>query len=146
MENIKSESLNLSLTLPLKENLTVVPRLIIAGLLSNEKVNIEEIENTKLITSEAINLLIDKFYPNTAIINFYLEKREKKIIFKLKITTEITKNILNNISRNGLTIEILNYLCSKFTLKEVPPKKDFKNFPPKNFIELTLEKEIELEN
>ncbi|MFN4220236.1 MAG: hypothetical protein ACK4GJ_04870 [bacterium] len=147
MQKIENENLNINLTLPLKENLVIIPRLIIAGLLSNEKINIEEIENTKLIISEALNLLIDKTTQNKVNIDFFLEKNQEKLILKLIIRTILTNEILQNISKSGLTVQILSYLCSKFSITE----KTFNTKQPETFqnillnqkiIEIIIEKEL----
>lgn len=123
----------ITLTFPLKTNLIIIPRLIISAILSNEQINIEEIENTKLIISEAINLLIEENNIKPATIKFNTQKEENFLIIKLSITTDLTTSTIENLSKNGLTIHILNYLCSKFYIKKTT-----------NQIQIFLEKEIPL--
>ncbi|MCS7243311.1 MAG: hypothetical protein RMJ36_01060 [Candidatus Calescibacterium sp.] len=130
VENTKT-NLEITITFPSQENIIIIPRLVISGLLSTQKITLEEIENIKLIVSEAINLLIDMNKQNHITTKFNLEDEDQKILLKINISTKISEYILQNFSKNGLTIHILTYLCSKFLVKET-----------ENSIELIIEKEI----
>lgn len=128
MENLKADT---EITLTFPSNLIIIPRLVISGLLSNEKITLEEIENTKLIISEALNLVIDKNKTNYITIKFILIKKEELISLNANISTILTKQLLENLSQAGLTIHILNYLCSTFFIKQTTDS-----------IEIFLKKEI----
>lgn len=128
MENLKTDT---EITLTFPSNLIIIPRLVISGLLSNEKITLEEIENTKLIISEALNLVIDKNKTNYITIKFILTKKEELISLNANISTILTKQLLENLSQAGLTIHILNYLCSTFFIKQTTDS-----------IEIFLKKEI----
>lgn len=124
-------NLEIILTFPSQESLIIIPRLVISGLLSNYKITLEEIENTKLLISEAINLLIDKTNYNNITLKISLEDKQNTILLRTIITSKTSKYILQNLSKSGLTIHILSYLCSKFSAKELG-----------EYIEILLEKEI----
>ncbi|MEN3015149.1 MAG: hypothetical protein ABDH21_03715 [bacterium] len=132
MEKITNQT-EVNLSFP--SNLIIIPRLVVSGLLSNEKVTIEEIENIKLIISEAVNLLILPDSTTIISIKMNLAKIENQIKFKAHIQSQANQEIIKNLSKNGLTIYILNYLCSKFVLKE-----------NSQVIEITIEKDLKSEN
>lgn len=128
VENLKTEY-EIDLTIPAKKNLVIIPRLVVAGLLSEQKITVEELENIKLIISEAVNLIFNS--EGKINMKISLLKENDKNVLKVIISTNLTKEILENLSKSGLTIHILNYLCSKFNVHQKQKE-----------IEIFIEKEI----
>jgi anti-sigma regulatory factor (Ser/Thr protein kinase) len=114
LRNVNNE---IVLKIPSKENFLVIARLLVAGLLSEYDINIEKIEDIKLILDEAASLLITEPINDIEII---LKWQEINNSIKLIITItskDIDKIIINNLMKAGLRIHILNYLCDKFSIE-----------------------------
>jgi len=105
--------------IPNNKKFLIIPRLIISAILSDQKITLEELENAKLIVSEAINLVLDPYSNNPLSISFCLQENPKPSLnLMIKISTTLSENILESLSKNGLTIHILNYLCNSFLIKQ----------------------------
>ncbi|MGB9638830.1 MAG: hypothetical protein ACP5RD_01600 [bacterium] len=134
LKDIKNINNTITLSIPSKENFLIIPRLIISGLLSEYDVNIEKIEDIKLILNEAASLLITNPVNNIEIILKW-EELDKYLKLIINITSvDSDKMILNNLVKAGLRIHILNYLCDKFLIDN-----------KENIFSIKLEKTISLE-
>jgi anti-sigma regulatory factor (Ser/Thr protein kinase) len=114
LKNINNE---IVLKIPSKENFLVIARLLVSGLLSEYDINIEKIEDIKLILNEAASLLITEPINSIEIIVKW-EELNNSIKLIIAITSkDIDKMIINNLMKAGLRIHILNYLCDKFSIE-----------------------------
>jgi anti-sigma regulatory factor (Ser/Thr protein kinase) len=123
MENISITNNNqeVKITIPNKNKFLIIPRLVVSGLLSEYNITLEELENSKLIISEAINLVLDNSSQTPLSISFSIKEdniKENIIELVIIISTSLTDDILQNLSKNGFTIHVLNYLCKKFIIKQ----------------------------
>ncbi len=134
LKDIKNVNNVIVLKIPSKENFLVIPRLTISGLLSEYDINIEKIEDIKLILNEAASLLLTTPTNDIEIILKWEElDKNLKLIIQI-ISKDINKIILNNLMKSGLRIHILNYLCDKFSIDN-----------KENIFFINLEKVIELD-
>jgi len=112
--NINNE---IVLKIPSKDNFLVIARLIVSGLLSEYDINIEKIEDIKLILNEAASLVITEPINNIEIILKWEELNNSIKLIITIISKDIDKMIINNLMKAGLRIHILNYLCDKFSIE-----------------------------
>ncbi len=134
LKDIRNVNNTIVLKIPSKENFLIIPRLTISGLLSQYDINIEKIEDIKLILNEAASLLLTTPINSIEIILKWEELNKKLKITIQIISKDIDKIILNNLMKSGLRIHILNYLCEKFSIDN-----------KENIFFINLEKVIELE-